>query len=125
LAFEAAQIRKKTGEMAQTLTMQASEAGPSGFHDSEDFIAFDFDDNGDDEPQIDEVEAEEVVFMGSSREASRDANVSSKANGKKRKVDEGVELEGKSKREKKRELARGTPWCVDVDFESCLNQADV
>ncbi|UZJ54703.1 hypothetical protein CBS101457_004023 [Exobasidium rhododendri] len=116
--------------MAKATTMQSDEAGPStGFQTSQDFIAFaDF---GDDEEEQEEEDAsrdtdshpgaELEIRLGNKRKEPK----SSKTNGKKRKVDDRIELEGKSKREKKRELARGTPWCVEVDFESCLNQADV
>jgi hemolysin activation/secretion protein len=121
--------------MSRTAALESNGAGPSAsFHTSEDFIAFDaFDDDdgdGDDKSSQDVEENRETDLRTAHvQENQNDARsretTSSKSNGKKRKVDDRVELEGKSKKEKKRELARGTPWCVDVDFDSCLNQADV
>lgn len=113
--------------MAQTLAVMAGEAGPSAFHSSEDFIAFD---DGEESGEAAGAEEESAPASpgphrnGSSR--GRNGATVAKTNGKKRKVNEVAgDGEGKSKRDQRRELARGTPWCVDVDFERCLTPTDV
>lgn len=117
--------------MVQTLAVQTKEAGPSSFVTSQDFISFDdFDDDfGTDEKQDEEKKSasEKDPSDGKrSNEGDRKSRAKSpRANGKKRKTDDVVELEGKSKREKKREVARGTPWCANVDFDRCITAADV
>jgi hypothetical protein len=112
--------------MAQTLSLRSSEAGPSSFATSQDFISFDDFDEG---AAGDKDEESESVPLESDEHhtdaAVREPGSSSKANGKKRKQDDRVEIEGKTKREKKREVARGTPWCEHVDFDNCITSADV
>jgi hypothetical protein len=115
--------------MAQTLGLRSSEAGPSSFVTSQDFISFnDFeDDAGNDEAeQSDESAPQPIGEIGDRHyKTTHESNGNAKVNGKKRKTDDRIELEGKSKKEKKREVARGTPWCEHVDFERCITSADV
>ena len=93
-----------------------------GFHTSLDYIPFDF---GEDE------EEEGVVASASSSVGPRieeshgwdAANLSRGSSpggrGKKRKREDG------DKRARRRELARGTPWCADVDFDQCRTVTDM
>lgn len=112
--------------MAHTLGLRPNEAGPSSFVTSQDFISFD--DFGDDAGNNESEESEEPVPIAEDGGVRPNGNAnqdSSRSNGKKRKQDDRVELEGKSKKERKREVARGTPWCEHVDFDSCVTSADV
>lgn len=93
-----------------------------GFHTSLDYIPFDF---GEDEEE-EGVGASASSSVGPRIEESHGwdgANTSRGSSpggrGKKRK------REDVDKRAKRRELARGTPWCADVDFDQCRTVTDM
>lgn len=113
--------------MAQTLGLRPTEAGPSSFATSQDFISFDdFDGDAAGNNDLGESDAVSLEAEGPLDDfAHQDPGASLKASGKKRKQDDRVESDGKTKRERKREVARGTPWCEHVDFDNCITSADV
>lgn len=84
---------------------------------AQDFIAFDFD--GDHEDDVPQSSSQAKGGRGSK---SRD-NDSSSRKGKKRKVDE-REDDGRSKKEREMARSRHTPWSADVEWSRCQNGAE-
>lgn len=117
----------------------------NGFHTSLDYIPFDFGEDGNEDDVEDRTNNTSVDESfgwdddsrgrrggreddkrlerrkGRGTSTPTDSRPSSPGpKGKKRKRGEDVD-----RRAKRRELARGTPWCVDVDFDQCRTVTDM
>lgn len=111
-------------------TSKAAAPKEAGFG-ADDFISFDFGaDDAADDSQVAAAEAGPSTSTSSSRRPSRPSSPpggggGSGSAGKKRKYyDEAATLDdGMTKKERERAAARGTPWSIDVKWDSARNAA--
>lgn len=96
-------------------------AAPRAFASTDNFISFDFGD-ADDTGGDASGSASRALSPAADDVDPFAPRAQPQVAGRKRKADE---RDGRSKKERTRAAARGTPWAVDVEWEECRNAAEM